>query len=271
MRRGLARFTLFVVLAGSALAGCGDDEPPPELPASSAFAPEVKDRLAAIYPVVATEVVYQYPANIDEPLQHLHAGWSKYLQQLEVYLGLRGLDGRLVKAIQDDGSATYDAVCQAKTLPSPVPTSLERPLYCRTVEVVPNAVPQTGLVILPVDFTERLRGAVEGLSEQDQRWVAGIIASKYYLDHLVREAADAGILWPRGDLFDWCLVGVGMRTLTKMTVDPDELRPLLKIVANLIGAPPFPIYATEQIHMIRIGYVNGRPEMCVYDPTTVSR
>jgi hypothetical protein len=272
MRRGWARAIAALTVAAltGAAAGCGGDEPP-EMPASPVFAPQVQQQLAGLFPVRATEVGYQFPVNIDEPLQHVHAGWAQYLQQLQIYLRFAGVEGRLVKAIEDDGSATYDAVCQVQTLPSPMPTSLERPLYCRTVEVAPNAVPQTGLVILPVGFTERLREVVASMGEQDKRLVAGIIASLYYLDHLKQEAANAGIVWPRGDLFDWCLVGVGMRSLTKATIVEDQLRRLFKAVADLIGEPPPPIGPTQQHFMMKEGYTNGRPETCVYDYTVVPR
>lgn len=263
-----ATLALAVVITIAVVVAINRREPAPKMPASPAFSAEFLGQLQdpGTFPVFVTDPpAYRFPPNLAEPLRRLHIGWSAYMHQFEgQYPGLQDLIDRPVAAIEDDGSATYDAVCQIQTLPSPVPTSLQRPLYCRAVQVSPNTIPQTGLILLPVGFTERLRQTVANQPEDAKRWTAGMIAALYYQDHLTAEAANAGIIWPRGPLFDWCLVGISMRTLTKDTVVAQQIEPLLRLTAELIGPPLAPITTAQQLYQMSRGYVTGRPNACSY-------
>ncbi len=241
-----------------ALAAC-DQNVPAELmpPPAPSFETTFAEKLKAIEPFYPVRQDWRYQsgeANILEALEQIHWAWGYYLSRMEG-VSLGDFRSNVV------GRAEQYKPADVTPWVPPCGKGGDAPYYCR-----PRAIGMaTGVVVLPYGFSPRLHD----VAVDEILWVTGVIAGYLYLDHLQAELMQAHLIWPRGPLFDWCVIGISLRSLMSGSMGTAIMPKVLKTVDSFIGSSPANV-AGYRDYMLRRGYVTGRPQDCSYNFTAAT-
>lgn len=256
--------TIALAALVSVLVGCGlpelrqfGQEPAPTPSWIVTFDDTLTAKLPDILPLKQVKEPVSGDITMGKPLNRLDEAWRTYLLQLN--------DGRIdthpthIKAVELKDGQTFGEVCD----PGPnhrYPPEMIQPLYCADRDVGDET---PAYMVLPHGFTAKIKEFGETNGATSAWLLTSLLAGMEYAAHLRHEMKIAGVMWPDGTAFDYCTVGIGLRTMFPKKLEELEGEKANAVLIKLDQLTSPTEVAGERLGQLLIGYEHGRLEECV--------
>jgi hypothetical protein len=212
--------------------------------------PDVEPLMQVKKPVMDGDI------NLANPLEAMHSAWRTYLNQL--HDARMEVHPSLIKGVELADGKTFGDVCN----PGPNHRYPEfiQPTYCAD-RTLGDDVP--ALLVLPQGFTEQVQAFAAEAGDQAGWVLASLVTARAYATHLRHEVAIMRVMWPDGAPFDYCVMGMSLRSVFPHgTAELDEPQ-LQAVAAEFEELTQTTGVNNELLAPALAGYADGRLESCV--------